>query len=891
APVSTAREADGGGALEVERYELAVGPNVEGAPWPVRVFTTTRGAFDGAEPGAQARVQVRARGRYATAPGEWSETVVVTVADDTIPPPTPSDPVLLSAKGVVSGYWDGLSDQGTAMPPDFSHVSLAWEGTRDGVRVSGAERLYGPGSVPLPGLDRGTAVRVRFMAADRSGNESDWGDWVSVSVASVLDGSGFDEAMSLLDSDIEGIKDGTLIRDGAFIGRHLFVDEAAVRKIIAGLGEFDGVGAGWVTASMFSAGVRGRNLVPDPSFEEDYALSVWDPWGAGHGDRYQWRRSSSSAASAIVRRTADAEGHRRSGVRGLRLQTTGGGSGHEAGVISGAFPVTAGRQYRVLVHALSLDARGTLQVSVLNRARDGFDGFDSVPVTGDHTWANPPLPAIPSSISPDDYALYSYTFTPTTTGFAAVRLLNFRPVAACTLLIDDVSVVEVGIGGAAELTSAGLRLFDDLGMEAAAFVTGRPNTLTIGDPENAFAGISGAGDIFGQGLAVSREPVIMGMPLFGNHRAFQPPTDSRNILGWFDMLPWGPVQRSYRATRQTYSTSQALLEIPFMALPGRTYRVTFTGALCNFAVADRAGGFKINVKTPTYSPAGTNEAATPTYADPGEGLLYSYASAPLASSLGDCPGKSVTLRCNTGGMVVGGEINPGINKLLLSIFINSTGSIQPIEGQLIGVDVTDAGPDIPNTQVPGMGSGSQPTRSTGMTTTWRASGGSTYKGDNTRRDDSARGDLIHGYSPAAPTNGISWAHALFNAAAVSGSERGKTLTAALPAGATVQKATLRLYAKHGWFSASTAHSFSVRARTDTAAATGTGAPATSTALSATVRPGQWVSIDVTSLFTRATRSIQIGKTTSTDPVQYLRFAGANAGNLAPELTVTYSRTT
>lgn len=187
--VSTARVSDGGGAMEIGSYDVAVRRSVDGAPWSiVRTSDELRAELAPYPVGEAIEVRVRARGLYAPAPGDWSAPVAIVVADDVEPPPTPSRLTVSSSRGLVILTWDGKSDLGAdGMPPDFEALDVAFGLDREPTELVGYLRQLGD-RVHLADLPYGEVFWVRSRSRDKSGNLSEWSAPVQVSVTSEIDG-------------------------------------------------------------------------------------------------------------------------------------------------------------------------------------------------------------------------------------------------------------------------------------------------------------------------------------------------------------------------------------------------------------------------------------------------------------------------------------------------------------------------------------------------------------------------------------------------------------------------------------------------------------------------------------------------------------------------------
>lgn len=170
------------------------------------------------DPGASAQVRVRAAD-YWNNFGDWSTTAPVALAGDTIAPPKPASPVVVSSVGTLRVTWSGLAADGSSMPPDLAgvevHVSNA-----DFTPSTATKKDVLPPSVlatTLTGLTYGTEYWVKLVAFDTTGNKSAASDTTTTShavlkqVVSTEIGSGQVGLSQTTFSDV-----GNLIDDGSF---------------------------------------------------------------------------------------------------------------------------------------------------------------------------------------------------------------------------------------------------------------------------------------------------------------------------------------------------------------------------------------------------------------------------------------------------------------------------------------------------------------------------------------------------------------------------------------------------------------------------------------------------------------------------------------------------
>src|SRR5690606_40772348 len=77
-------------------------------------------SVDRLDPGSEWEVQVRAVSANGGG-GAWHSFGSLSVDVDLEPPPAPSDPVVTSTMGTVTGTWDGRTFADQDMPADFTH--------------------------------------------------------------------------------------------------------------------------------------------------------------------------------------------------------------------------------------------------------------------------------------------------------------------------------------------------------------------------------------------------------------------------------------------------------------------------------------------------------------------------------------------------------------------------------------------------------------------------------------------------------------------------------------------------------------------------------------------------------------------------------------------------
>ncbi|GAA2554896.1 hypothetical protein GCM10010423_65090 [Streptomyces levis] len=148
----------------------------------------------------------------------YSAPFEITTADDTTPPPKPSDPVVSNWLGTLRVQWNGLGDAGEVMPLDFKHVEVWYSPNAAFVPGDVGSVLYdylpAKGASIISGLNYNTPYYVRFVAEDTRGNRSTASDVASGTTKQVV---GTDVGGNVIDFSNIRFKDvGNLVPDGSF---------------------------------------------------------------------------------------------------------------------------------------------------------------------------------------------------------------------------------------------------------------------------------------------------------------------------------------------------------------------------------------------------------------------------------------------------------------------------------------------------------------------------------------------------------------------------------------------------------------------------------------------------------------------------------------------------
>lgn len=226
--------AENGTDMAIDSYEVWLRHAVSGAQW--QLYTTVddpdvQADMSPFDVGEVYEVAVRAIGRNNRR-SDFSDVESITVADDAIAPPVPSDPILSTRLGVIRTYWDGLTETGTDMPLDFAYVAVYMSETGAGGTFEQVDSLERSGSAIVPDQPYDQDRYFYFTAVDRSGNESGASDTVGIATEQVVstDITPGSVGYELLE---EGAVRDDILSDDAVRNRHIAAGEITGGKIRA----------------------------------------------------------------------------------------------------------------------------------------------------------------------------------------------------------------------------------------------------------------------------------------------------------------------------------------------------------------------------------------------------------------------------------------------------------------------------------------------------------------------------------------------------------------------------------------------------------------------------------------------------------------------------------
>jgi len=568
---------------------------------------------------------------------------------------------------------------------------------------------------------------------------------------------------------------------------------------------------GTLTTSKLALGVLRTNPINNPGFEEEIIFTnITD---AGQGDVNQWRRNASTANNSAYRGSLKARG---GNYRGSIYVTGTGGTSSVSELYSNTFLVKAGSTYTVTYSAVSNGAGaagGTATMAV-----DAIFGTTQTNVVQSATTINlsegvvtPPYFTYANIVS-TGYQTYAADMVipgGQTDLWCSLRFRNTGNAADTMFYIDDIAAIETKVGGATELTAAGLRLFSDEGDEVAAFVSNRPTYITVNKDGDSVAGIDDSGNISGYSGSFTGDGTTTNW--FGDVVGAMS-VGGMDYADRMTSLPQGVLTQTYRSSLVSVTnirTEYGIFEVGFTAQPGRHYRIMFAG-----------GTVRANTGAPTVSVIARVRRTT-------DGSAPSITNGSVLRSMWvGLPGNNIDVSIPpifVSGDITGGASSPTDIRLLLTInalnagatdwvsYSNKGGTSAPSPIECV---VEDLGPDPQDVYQGSSGGGTLYTGGTTTeppstpaavkktyVTTWYNNSSQTRRGvssfgNNTVNTSAPSGYTLAGYYSSSNGNQYSY----FGFTSGSGpSFTGPTIGSAI-AGATITK--VELYVRNATFYAS-----------------------------------------------------------------------------------------
>lgn len=642
---------------------------------------------------------------------------------------------------------------------------------------------------------------------------------------------------------------------------------------------------GVVTADKLALGIRGNNLIADPSFEDAQPLASPSPMMTGNNPA-GWNADSIASGGAVELR-------RMRGRSGAWSATcTVGATAGTSSMRSNVLPVAQGQTYKVSYYAIETTAAGSIVAEL-------YGGADAVSPMTLQTLAPdaevPPTLSIanPEPYDPSLYTAYTYDYVvPAGVNFIQLRLGNNG--ANSSVIFDDVAVVLKGVTSS-EITAAGIRLFDEEGLEVGAFVSNRPNYFSVSRGGAIVAAISEDGSVSGSSGSFTGDTTLT------NDLGDVPgalTVGGEDYADRMAALPQGIIAQVLRnsVTINKIQTEYGIYEISFLALPGRHYRVAFWGG--------RAKG-NVNTTSVTIRVRRTSDGTTP--------KITSFVTREWDTDLSGISGGSNLPYVQANGLYVPAGGQPTLIRNLYTLAAWNGGSTGYVDLMANGVYpmeaiVEDLGMDVPDTWVANSGGGvlytggsdaggggNPTTTKKTYTSTWAANGSQTRRGVSGYGNYTVNTSAPSGYNLAgyySSSNGNQFTYLGFTGSNSTGGETGKSIGTAL-SGATVSK--VELYVQNATFYGSSGGSqrFSMTTLTSipssgSASSTqGTGYTANQ---SFSTGQGKWITLptDAATRLLAGARVAIIGPGSSNANSYYSKWYD-HVGSGTPALRITYTK--
>ena len=764
-------------------------------------------------------------------PGGFSPEVYVVLPVDTTPPPTPK-------AGTATAYLGGLtvdqlclSEDNGPMPADLARIELEMQ-IGAGPWMVRHTFPAGRGAVSLTGLTYGALHNFRLRAFDFTGNMSGYSAVFSATPTRVV-GSDLDV---VLPGEVAFSDVGNLIPDGSF-------ESAAVRDLRSWAPSGNGVWA-FVSGAARHGDWSLRCTVGSDADQYLY-LCGSDP---GSFQSEFLPTTPKIYVSAWVRAAAGTNG---AASVGARFIPQGGGPA----IYADSAPVAPATGWQQIQAVFPVPA-GTRSVNVRLRIAGGN--------AGSYWWDSVVVKDVIPSMMLEDLAVTN----------AKVSDLAANKITTGEIAVGQVVSVGPVAGTHSELTSTGLRGYSvGRTTPVVGITTGSDDLIAIyedappgedGTPPT-LAALDALGRLQAVGVSVAEPDIdvdgnrVGGLEIYGVE-----------FRDWLTSYGRGVLARGVRKTSTVAisdpgsdANAQGFLEIQWPALErDRNYQLIVSSHAFQLGAAGRFRG-QVTVAydgtpvTPGSTPLDINNSYAATSGS-------AYFTLPIIRTFAT-NGQSSQYR---------------EARFLYSFRGLSTSAAILADGGGCEMTLIDLGPYLPDVGIDWeIGGGAPPTsQNKTYTSVWNCSGGATYQGSSRRTDIGT--DVRQGRSDDQ------WGIALFNHPAGSG-ETSRTIASAM-SGATLQKAEVYLYATHWYWNAG--GTAIIRARTGTSAGSSESAVGGSSKSSGGwPKPGgRWV--DITSIWSTSSRSIQVGKVPDKSDYKYYGwFAGNTNDSHQPKLRLTYQR--
>jgi hypothetical protein len=195
-------------------------------------------AVDNLDPNTEYEIQIRAVSTDGIT-SDWTDSIWYITPHDADAPSVPSAPIVTAKLGAFTVTWDGKTENGGKMEPDFAYVNVWANSTK-----IGSISVATGGTIAWNGGDYGATYAFSLSAVDTNGNESVKSETTGQATVPIVD-------VDLINAKIDGanIQPGTINAADAIIGNTITGDLIEANSI-----DGDRIKANSITADQLDVG-------------------------------------------------------------------------------------------------------------------------------------------------------------------------------------------------------------------------------------------------------------------------------------------------------------------------------------------------------------------------------------------------------------------------------------------------------------------------------------------------------------------------------------------------------------------------------------------------------------------------------------------------------------
>ncbi|MGO2819019.1 MAG: hypothetical protein ACTIA4_13165 [Brevibacterium aurantiacum] len=154
--------------------------------------------------------RVRAVAEASARPGPWSDSITLTMTQDTEPPNTPSMPGVSTDLRIITVDIDGLDEFGESLPVDYNHHRIYFASSLNMTDAQQVGTLSNPGSWNSGSMEPDVPVYVAVTAVDNVGNESPMTPGQVVTPKKLVDDDSIRDELGTIDDKIADAKQAAI---------------------------------------------------------------------------------------------------------------------------------------------------------------------------------------------------------------------------------------------------------------------------------------------------------------------------------------------------------------------------------------------------------------------------------------------------------------------------------------------------------------------------------------------------------------------------------------------------------------------------------------------------------------------------------------------------------